>query len=81
VVAFSAWQPCSVVLRFKDRVSVHAPAIGARHWLGAFLYGVGNDTVTLTVVCVIWFVLGAMIAGFLGLLFSVVLDIRGRSNR
>jgi hypothetical protein len=51
------------------------------HWIDSFLYSVGSDTVTLIVVCVIWFVLGAMIAGFLGLLCGGLLDVRGRSDR
>jgi hypothetical protein len=65
------------------QVSGFSPRSGywGTHWLRCFQYGVGSDAVALTVVCIIWFVLGAMIAGFLGLVFSVVLDIRGGSNR
>ena len=51
------------------------------HWLDGFLYGVGSDTVALTVICGIWFVLGAVIGGFLGCLFSALLEVRGRSDR
>jgi hypothetical protein len=62
------------------QVSGFGPRSGywGTHWIRSFLYGVGNDAVALTVV---WFVLGAMIAGFLGLLFNVLLDLRDRSNR
>jgi hypothetical protein len=51
------------------------------HWLDGFLYGIGSDTVALTVICGIWFVLGAVIGGFLGYLFSALLEVRGRSDR
>ena len=65
------------------QVSGFSPRSGywGTHWFRCFQYGVGNDAVALTVVCVIWFVLGAVIAGFLGLLFTVLLDLRDRSNR
>lgn len=51
------------------------------YWLGSFLYGIGSYSVALTVVCVIWFVLGAVIGGFFGCLFSILFELRGRSDR
>lgn len=48
-------------------------------WLDSYLYAIGNDTMGLIVVSVIWFVYGAFSAGIAGQVIGELINGRDRS--
>lgn len=80
--ASSTWKACGAVLgvaavfagaRFEVSGFCIQSGFRGTGWLDDVLYAIGNDTVALAVVAVIWFVYGASISGMSGQRISAFL--------